>query len=135
MTSLLPRPQVLFPNVADWFDHARSFGGNNLLRIEECDHKNKYVVRAELPGVDPEKHVHVTVHGKVLTVTAEREASHKDSRHSEFHYGSFSRSVNLPVGADTSDVSAKYTDGILEVTVPVQQRQEDQAKQIKIATD
>ena len=38
---------------------------------------------------------------------------------SEFHYGSFERSVALPAGAQSDDVTATYTDGILEVRVPV----------------
>jgi HSP20 family protein len=38
---------------------------------------------------------------------------------SEFHYGSFQRSLTLPPGAMTGNVTATYTDGILEVRVPV----------------
>ncbi|EKT76412.1 putative small heat shock protein, partial [Rhodococcus opacus M213] len=38
---------------------------------------------------------------------------------SEFHYGSFYRSMPLPAGAKEDDIAASYTDGILTVTMPV----------------
>ena len=131
MTSLLPRTRTLFPGLIDWLDNPWPFGEHNLMRIEERTEDGKYLVRAELPGFDPHEHIHVKADGGLLTITAERESRLSDTTHSEFRYGSFSRTVTLPEGADTANITAKYTNGILEVTVPVEPRQ--QGKTVEIA--
>lgn len=83
---------------------------------------NALVVRAEVPGLDPEKDVDVSVAGGMLHIKAEREekTEHKSKSgyRSEFRYGSFSRSVPLPPGAREEDVTASYKDGVLEVRAP-----------------
>ena len=92
------------------------------LKVEEFRDGNEAVVRIEVPGVDPEKDLQVTVKDGFLCIHAQR-ALH-DSRvadgsyRSEFRYGSFDRSVQLPSGASSSAVSAIYHDGILEVRAP-----------------
>ncbi|NKQ51801.1 Hsp20/alpha crystallin family protein [Amycolatopsis sp. K13G38] len=118
MSSLLPRSRTSFPVLTDWLENAWPFAEHNLMRIEETAEEGKYTVRAELPGVDPAKDVHVTAEGGLLTITAEREARTEEKGHSEFRYGSFRRTITLPTGADPSKITAKYTDGILEVVVP-----------------
>ncbi len=93
------------------------------LRVEEYEEEGTLVVRAELPGIDPEKDVEITVADDVLTIRAQREerSEHKDkdSYRSELHYGSFYRQVALPAGSRESDVTATYRDGMLEVRVPM----------------
>jgi len=93
------------------------------MRVEEFVDGDKLVVRAELPGLDPDKDVELTISDGVLHVRAERqeksEEKTKEGYRSEFHYGSFQRSVPLPVGTKDEDVTANYTDGILEVRIPV----------------
>ena len=81
------------------------------------------MIRAELPGIDPDKDVEITVADGVLRLAAKREEhseeSRPDSYHSEFRYGSFERHLRLPAGAREADVKASYKDGILEVRVPM----------------
>lgn len=89
------------------------------VRIEEFTDADKYVVRAELPGLDPEKDVKVEVANGMMTITATRQQEEHDGARSEFHYGTLARRVLLPDGADEQAVVAKYTAGILEVTVPI----------------
>jgi HSP20 family protein len=95
------------------------------MRVEEFADGDTWVIRAELPGVDPDQDVDVTIHGGVLTVTAERrEETHegeegKPGYRSEFRYGSYRRSLRLPVEVGADDVQATYSDGILEVRVPL----------------
>jgi HSP20 family protein len=89
------------------------------VRIEEFTADGKYVVRAELPGLDPAKDVKVEVANGMLTISATRQQEEHDGARSEFHYGSLTRRVLLPDGADEKAVVAKYTAGILEVTVPI----------------
>jgi HSP20 family protein len=75
-----------------------------------------------MPGVDPNKDVKIFVEDEVLTLSAERrreETKETDGRfRSEFHYGSFTRSMHLPKGTTAKNVKASYHDGILEVRVP-----------------
>ena len=79
----------------------------------------KYTIRAELPGIDPDKDVSITLDDGVLTITAERSETVKEKKRSEFYYGKMTRSVTLPKGADGEAVTAEYADGILTVSVPV----------------
>ncbi len=93
------------------------------LRVEEFVDGSTHVVRAELPDIDPDKDVEIAIVDGDLRITAERQAKteHKDkhSYHSEFRYGSFTRTVKLPPGATEADVTASYKDGVLEIRVPV----------------
>ena len=80
------------------------------------------MVRAEVPGIDPDKDVDVSVSEGMLHIRAEREekTEHKSKTgyRSEFRYGSFLRSIALPAGAKEEDITASYKDGVLEVRAP-----------------
>ena len=92
--------------------------GDRVMRVEESSEEGAYVVRAELPGVDPDKDVEITVQDGVLTLRAERAEEERTKERSEFRYGSFTRAVRLPSGAKEDDITAAYDRGILTVTVP-----------------
>ena len=115
MTALLPR---LFGDVNDWFD-AEFPPRPSLLRIEETLTDQEYTLRAEMPGLDPDKDVQVTVADGMLTIRAERREEQKTAHHSEFRYGALRRTLRLPANADTEKITAKYDKGILAVTVPL----------------
>ena len=61
----------------------------------------------------------VADHGDTLTISGERREEIKEKNHRELHYGSFRRTVPLPPGTKVEDVKASYTDGVLEVRVPL----------------
>jgi HSP20 family protein len=88
-------------------------------KIEETHDGDSMVIRAELPGVDPDKDVTVEVVEDELVIRAQRTETHRsESDHvhrSEFRYGSFARSIPIPGGVDESKVEATYKDGVLEV--------------------
>jgi len=94
-------------------------------RIEELQDGGDFVVRAELPGIDPDKDLEVTLADHVLRVVAHRtersEAKGKEGYRSEFRYGELMRELPLPLGSNEPGVSAAYKDGILEIRVPVSQ--------------
>ncbi|GDY29806.1 Hsp20/alpha crystallin family protein [Gandjariella thermophila] len=121
------RTRSLLPDLADWFESFPAlpswWGGTTPgaygMRIEDYTEKDRYVVRAEIPGIDPERDVEITVEEHVLTIRAERREEERDRRHCEFRYGSFTRSIPLPVGAKEDEISAGYGNGILTVTVPL----------------
>ncbi|GAB3763513.1 HSP20 family protein [Nocardioides ginsengisegetis] len=97
-------------------------GGSHLMRVEEYLEDDTCVIRAELPGIDPDHDVEISVADGILHLRAVREERTKeerpDSYRSEFHYGILERSLRLPEGTTESDVRATYHDGILEVRVP-----------------
>jgi HSP20 family protein len=128
MTVPTRRERPTFGDLMDWFESEfpalpimRPFTGGQLVRVEDFVDQRQYVVRAELPGIDPEKDVDITVEDGILTITAERRGEKKESGRSGFRYGSFSRSVRLPAAADQEDVTASYRDGILEVRTPLKE--------------
>jgi HSP20 family protein len=92
------------------------------IRVEQFTDGNTLVVRAEVPGIDPEEDVEVSVLDGMLNIKAERqekaERKGKSNYRSEFRYGSFTRSIQLPQGAREEDITARYKDGVLEIRAP-----------------
>lgn len=92
------------------------------LRTEEFYDDDMMVVRAEMPGIDPDKDVELTMADGMLRIKAERretvEHKEKGGYRSEFHYGSFVRDVLLPSDCKAEEIAATYKDGVLEVRVP-----------------
>lgn len=116
MTALLPS---LMYGLADWFGPDWVFPATRIIRVEDYTENGNYVLRAELPGVDPAKDITVTIEDGILQVDAERRQETHDGRRSEFSYGAFHRCLTLPPGVDGDRVTAAYDNGILTVTVPM----------------
>ena len=109
-----------FMDVFDWLEPPWTIlrpAASHPMRVEDYVKDGTYVLRAELPGVDPEKDIEVTVFKGVLTISAHREEETEGKHRSEFHYGAFARSITLPGGADEDHIQASYDSGILEVVV------------------
>lgn len=115
MSGLVPR---WLGDMTDWFE-VEFPRPTPVIRFEDKISEEEYVLRAELPGVDPEKDVQISALHGVLTVKAERKEEHVGRHRSEFRYGSLQRSVRLPENADESAIKATYRKGILEITVPL----------------
>lgn len=132
------QPRSLFPELSELFTGFPAWAGRwpvveaNLIRLEDQLEDGHYVVRAELPGIDPAKDVDVTVRDGQLTIKAERTESTAAKGRSEFSYGSFVRSVTLPAGADEDDIKASYNNGILTVSVAVTEPDAPPEKHIKV---
>jgi HSP20 family protein len=127
----LPRPRPpaifrsLFPDLAGWLESPWSgpppFTAAAAFRVEEVAKENRYVIRADLPGLDPGKDIEVSVEGRTLTIYAQRRQDEDGPSSSEFRYGSVTRLVRLPARVDAKDVTARYERGVLEVSVPVRE--------------
>jgi HSP20 family molecular chaperone IbpA len=131
-------PRSRFPDIAELFEGFPSFAGmrpvvdTRMMRLEdEITKDGRYEVRAEMPGVDPAKDVDITVRDGRLTIKAERTEKSESNGRSEFSYGSFSRTVSLPPGADEDDITATYDKGILTVSVAIAEPK-DTEKRIQI---
>jgi HSP20 family molecular chaperone IbpA len=131
----------MFGDLLDWVDtELRMFPtiratalGQGLL-VEDYVEDGHYVMRAEIPGVDPAKDIDVTVQDGVLTVNAERREEHRDTGRSEFRYGAFTRSVVLPPEADLDDVTATYADGVLMIRVGLTGEQPPEPRRVTVTT-
>ncbi len=91
-------------------------------------------ISADLPGVKPED-VEITVSDNTLTVKGEyktEEEREEGQMHiQERHYGSFQRSVSLPIAVDTDAAEAKFEDGVLKITLP--KTEEAKPKRISVS--
>ena len=115
----------MFPDLADWLESPWTglppFLTGQVFRLEEAIRDNRYVIRAELPGLDPDNDIEVTVDGRTLTIRAERRQQDNGAYRSEFRYGSLARAVRLPANVDAADITARYDNGVLEVSVPARE--------------
>jgi HSP20 family protein len=101
--------------------------------VELYEDKDKYTVRAELPGMKKED-IDVTFSGDTLTISGEKKKSEErkegDTYRSERFFGRFQRSITLSQPVDASRIEAHYQDGILTLTLP--KAEEAKRKQIEI---
>lgn len=134
----LMRRECFLPDLFDWLEEPLASIRSHTwqpMRFEDYVKDGRYVLRVELPGIDPEKDVEVDLANGVLTVHAERREEHREQCRTEFRYGTFTRAISLPTGADESDVRAVYDKGILEVSVRLaEQRPEGRHIPIESAT-
>ena len=103
-------------------------------KVDVAEKNGTYVVTAELPGVRKDD-IHVSIDGAEVTLEAEvkrEKEANKDERvlHSERLYGKLTRSFALPAEVDEAKAQAKFTDGVLELTLP--KKAAAQRKQITI---
>lgn len=89
---------------------------------EEYLSDGRYTVRFELPGIDPQHDLDLSVDAGVLTVQAQRHSCAAARYHSQFRYGAFCSHVTLPAGADQGGIAATYRNGVLEVSVTLAAR-------------
>jgi HSP20 family protein len=87
-------------------------------QIEAFEKEDKFIVRAELPGLKKDD-IEVNVTEDALTIQGQRRHEQEEQRegfyHSERSYGSFYRAIPLPDGVITDSAEASFRDGVLEV--------------------
>ena len=92
------------------------------IKLDVAENDKSYTVKAEVPGVKKED-INIQIDGNLVSISAEskREKDVKENGkviRSERYYGSLSRSFTLASEVDQAGASAKYADGILELTLP-----------------
>ena len=96
---------------------------------------DKLVIRAELPGVEPDK-VDISVTGNLLTIRGERkeekEVKEEDYCIHEIGTGVFERTLTLPEGVDSDKIKASYKNGILQVTMPAAEIKKGKKVQVEV---
>jgi len=140
--SLLPRWGGLL-DWPEWLDASPMMrllerdGMREWIRVEETQNKDHLMIRAELPGIDPEHDVDITVADGMLTICAERkehtEEADENRTMSEFRYGSFRRTLHVPKSVKATDIVATYKDGILSITVPLPKSAKTEAAKVLVS--
>lgn len=92
------------------------------IRMDVKENGNQYAVHADLPGVAKED-IHVTIDGNTVSISAEvrKQTEQKEGERvlrRERHVGRVSRSFALEQEVDEATASARYQDGVLELTLP-----------------
>jgi len=91
------------------------------IRLDLKETEKAYTVHAEIPGVKKED-IDVSIDGNLITIRAEvkRETEEKGETmlRSERYYGAMTRSFTLASDVDEKAAVAKYSDGVLELTLP-----------------
>jgi HSP20 family protein len=108
------------------WQHANAFAGPVAIeglwapRVEAFQEGDRFVVRAELPGVKKED-VQVELRDDALIIHGERREERNEERegyyHSEREYGQFHRTIPLPEGAIAETAKASFRNGVLEVAM------------------
>lgn len=103
--------------------------------VDIYEDKENIIVKAELPGMKKEE-VSIEVRDGVLTLTGERKHE-QETKKENFHriertYGKFSRSFTFPDSVKVDKVKANYKDGVLEITLPKDEKAKTRAIPIKI---
>ncbi|MFT4739214.1 MAG: HSP20 family protein [Paraglaciecola sp.] len=97
-------------------------------QVDIAETENSFEIYLALPGFKKED-IHIDINADQLTVSGERkikdEKQEKNFKSVETHYGTFSRSFYLPDNIDADKIDASYTDGILEVLVPKDEKKEN----------
>lgn len=92
------------------------------MRVNVKEVNDAFQVHAELPGIKKED-IHVHIDGPVVSISAERKQDKEVKEgervlRTERYFGQVSRSFQLGQDVDESKASAKFTDGVLELTLP-----------------
>jgi len=103
--------------------------------LDVSETKDNLIVKTELAGVDP-KDVDISLTGEVLTIKGEKK-DEKEEKEENYHlmersYGSFSRSMRLPVEVDQDKVKASYKNGVLKITLPKTEKTKSKAIKVSI---
>ena len=107
-------------------------------KVDLAETDKEIKVSAELPGMD-EKDIDLSVNRDTLTIKgekkSEKEEKGKDYYHVERSYGSFTRTIPIPVEVDLEKVDAEFKKGVLTITMPKTAKALKETKKITVKTE
>ncbi len=134
----------VFPTIPTWMDDF--FAGNgdgfnpaikgvSIPAVNVVEGKNAFKLEVGAPGFKKED-FKIEVDNGCLTISGETKSEKEDKEDKvtrrEFSFNSFSRSFTMPENVKSDDISAKYQDGILLLTLPKSKKADKAAKTIAI---
>jgi HSP20 family protein len=138
MAITLWRTRTPFEGLLRWFDDdffETDFEKSWRPALDFEEKNGEFLVKADLPGLKKED-IHIELKNHTLTLSGERCTEHEEAR-DRYHrfertFGTFARSFTVPEGVTENDIHAKYTDGVLELTIPVPKAEEPKAIEVKV---
>ena len=118
------KPSTLFD--ADWVPS-----------VDVTEENGEIRVKAEMPGLE-EKDINVTIENGILSISGEKKEEKKEEDKernyilSERSFGSFKRQIRLPDDVKSGDVKAKFRNGVLEITLPRDEKAQPKKIQIQV---
>ena len=144
MAITLFRNRAPFEGLNSWFDDIDTWFDTGFADVPDMkwrpaidveEKEGTYMVRADLPGLK-KKDIHIELRDGYLTLRGERKSEHEEKddtfRRVERTYGSFERTFRVPEGVTEKDIHAKYSDGVLELTVPTPKVKKPKTVELKI---
>ncbi len=120
-----------------FFQQAEARSEDFVPALDVSEEKDRYVVKAELPGLTA-KDVNVTVVDGMLTIRGEKkqesEEKGKNFHRIERRYGNFQRVLALPTTVDAARTEANYKDGVLTVRLTKHEEAKPKAIEVKVTT-
>ena len=115
----------------DYWEDAEKYS----MPIEVSDKGEEYDIKAELPGIKKED-LDIDIEDNYLRINAkkydETKEEEKNFKHSEFNYGEFSRTIQLPEEINIDKTEAKLEHGVLKITAPKRHKEKEKSKKIQI---
>ncbi|MDB9312099.1 Hsp20/alpha crystallin family protein [Spirulina sp. CS-785/01] len=106
--------------------------------IELSDRDNNLILRAQIPGLNAED-LDISVSRDTVTLKGEHrqedESQDQGFYRSEFRYGSFQRTINLPVAVENDQVEAEFNNGVLTLTLPKVEEAKDKVVKINLGSN
>ena len=108
----------------------------NQFRTDVTDEGDHYLLETDLPGFE-KKDITLDIHDDMLTIRAERKSKVEEKNQKdkvirmERSYGSYQRSFDIS-GVDADQIKAKYTDGVLRLTLPKLERPLPRGRRLEI---
>jgi len=122
-------------SLSPWAPLERGMAQTFTPRVDVSETDKEIKVSAELPGME-EKDIDVSLTRDALTIKGEKkeekEEKGKDYYRMERSYGSFTRSIPLPIEVDTDKVEATFKKGVLDITLPKTAKAIQEAKKVAV---
>jgi HSP20 family protein len=122
-----------FPYFDDFFDYMRGTSKGARLDVKETE--NDYKVDVDVPGFNKED-INISIEGDYLVISGKQQDVIDNSTgeyiRKERRMGSFSRTVPIPENVKLDNITAKYNNGVLCITLPKEKPTTPKGKRIDI---
>jgi HSP20 family protein len=119
----------------DIFEETTGMGPVYSPAIDFTETKDSYVIKAELPGMKKED-VKVTINNNILSIIGEKKSEY-EKKEGNYHrlersFGAFERSISIPGAIKAELIDAKYSDGLLTLTLPKTEETKQKVIDVKV---
>lgn len=120
--NLIRKQNTWFPSVMDdflntnWNINVPSYS-NTLPAVNIIENDTDFILHIAAPGLN-KNDFELSIENKVLSIEAVKDQNNDDFTRQEFDYTSFKRTFSIPKTVEKSKISASYTNGVLNITLP-----------------